>query len=80
MGVVFLVALVAAFAALLVAVVVLPGPGAVVALVAFVAFVFLLFPAGQAVTGVSKTALYLHAETGEQPEAFADVDLAAALS
>lgn len=79
-GVVVLLAFVAAVAAAVVGVLVLPGGLAFAGLLPLVALLVLLYPAGQAVTGVAKAALYLYAESGEQPAAFRDVDLAGALA
>lgn len=77
--VVFLVAL-AAIGLAVVGFVVLPGALALAGLLPLIAVLLLLYPAGQAVTGVAKAALYLYAETGEQPAAFRDVDFERALA
>lgn len=77
-AVVFLV-VVAAVGLAVVGFALLPGALAFAGLVPLVAVLVLLYPAGQAVTGVAKAALYLYAETGEQPAAFRDVDFRRAL-
>lgn len=77
-GVVFLLAFVAAVGLLIVGVVLFSFSTAALALLVlgFFAFVLLLLPTAQAVSGVVKTALYVYARDGEVPDAFAGEDFA----
>ena len=79
-GVVFLVAVFGSLGLLVLALVALPmTPTTVtVAVLAYVGLLAVLYPAGQAVTGIVKTALYLYARDGRVPGGFDDVDLGAA--
>lgn len=79
-GVVFLVAVFGSLGLLVLALVVLPMTPATVtvAVLAYVGLLAVLYPAGQAVAGIVKTALYLYARDGRVPGAFDDVDLGAA--
>jgi hypothetical protein len=75
-GLVFLLALVAAVGVLILGVLLFSFSVTLIVLlvVGFVLFVLLLMPAAQAVTGVVKTALYVYARDDEVPEQFAGED------
>jgi hypothetical protein len=79
-GVVFLVVVFGAVGVVVLGTVLFSASATAMALLygGFFVFILALFPAGQAITGVVKTALYIYARDGEVPQEFADEDLALA--